>query len=141
MEKMVSVHHVDKEAFLKGNVEHDSEEKVVVFARSPNYAEVVVKVRIALNWTEPNDLICLEGRHNVGFGMHSRWKIMPLNSELCWSVYKETVAASQDKALELFATKTFDLNRCGSEHEVSSPVQKEPPHNHGGGIAPHFRSL
>ena len=130
MEKMVSVHHVDKEAFLKGNVEHDSEEKVVVFGHSPSYAEVVERVRIALNWTDPNDVLSLEGRHNVGFGMHIRWKIMPLNSELCWSAYKETVAASQDKALELFATKTFDLNRCASEHDVRRPVQNEPPHAH-----------
>ena len=67
MEKMVSVHHVDKEAFLKGNVEHDSEEKVVVFGHSPSYAEVVERVRIALNWTDPNDVLSLEGRHNVGF--------------------------------------------------------------------------
>ena len=39
MERMVSVHHVDKDAFLKGNVEHDSKEKVVVFDHSLNYAE------------------------------------------------------------------------------------------------------
>ena len=70
---------MDKEAFLKGNVEHDPEDKVVVFDRSPNYVEVVAKVRIALNWTEVNDIVCLERRHNIGFGPHSRWKIMPIN--------------------------------------------------------------
>ena len=86
MERMVSVHHVDKDAFLKGNVEHDPEEKVLVFDRSPNYAEVVEKVRLAFNWTNPNDVVTLEGRHNVGFGMHSWWKTMPLNSESCWSI-------------------------------------------------------
>ena len=117
------MHHVDKEAFFKGNVEHDPEEKVVVFDRSPNYVEVVAKVRIALNWMDLNDIVCLEGRHNVGFGPHSRWKIMPINSELCWSAYKEMVVASQDKALELFATQTFDLNRGAAQGEVG--VQNE----------------
>jgi hypothetical protein len=45
-----------------------------------------------------------------GFGMHIRWKTMRLNSEQRWSVYKETVDESHDKALELFATKTVDAN-------------------------------
>ena len=131
MERLVSVHHVDKEAFLKGNVEHDPDEIVVVFDRSPNYVEVVERIRIALEWTDPKDLVELEGRHNVGFGMHSRWKIMPLNSESCWSLYKEMVSVSQDKALELFVTKKidsrvhFDLNRCAS-HEVQDTTSSPP---------------
>ena len=83
MERLVSVHYVDKEAFLKGNVEHDPDEIVVVFDRSPNYVEVVEKIRIALEWTYPNYLVELEGRHNVDFGMHSCWQTMPLNSESC----------------------------------------------------------
>ena len=82
MEKFVSVHHVDKGSFLRGNVEHDPEEVVLMFDSNPNYAEVVEKVRIELNWMEPNVVVELEGRHNVGSGMHSRWKVMPLNSEL-----------------------------------------------------------
>ena len=63
----------------------------------------------------------LLGRHNVGFGLHIRWKIMRVNSELCWSAYKEVVAESQDKSLELFATRkvALDLNH-------SSPVRSEP---------------
>ena len=65
---------------MKGNVENDSEEKVLVFGHSPSYAEVVGRVRIVLNWTDPNDVLSLEGRYNVGFGMHLRWKTMPLNS-------------------------------------------------------------
>ena len=93
---------------------------MVVFDRSSNYVEVVEKIRIALEWTNPNDLVELEGRHNVGFGMHSRGKTMPLNSESCWSLYKEMVSRSQDKALKLFVTKKvdsrvhIDLNRCAS---------------------------
>ena len=131
MERLVSVHHVDKEAFLKGNIDHDPEEIVVLFDRSPNYVELMKKVRIALNWKDPNDLVQLEGRHNVGFGMHTRWKTMPLNSESCWSVYKEMVSGSQDKALELFVTKKvdsrvhIDLNRCAS-HEVHDTTSSPP---------------
>src|SRR5664279_4030819 len=136
MDKIVSVHHVDKDAFLKGNIEHDPEEVVLVFDRNPNYAEVVEKVRIELNWMDPNDVVELEGRHNVGSGMHSRWKVMHLNSESRWSAYKEIVAESQDKARELFATKKvdprlhFDLNRCASQGDVRSPVQNKPLVDH-----------
>ena len=88
-------------------------------------------MRIALEWTNPNDLVELEGRHNVGFGMHSRWNTMPLNSESCSSLYKEMVSGSQDKALELFATKKVDsrvhtdLNRCAS-HEVHDTASSPP---------------
>ncbi|KAK1683917.1 hypothetical protein QYE76_044765 [Lolium multiflorum] len=70
---------------------------------------------------------------------------MRINSEQRWSVYKETVAGSQDKALELFATKTvdarieLDLNRRSSpvqarspppmsqEEATQSPIAQEPP--------------
>jgi hypothetical protein len=57
---------------------------------------------------------------NVSFGMHNHWKTMKLNSEKKWSTYKEAVAESQEKALELFATKKvssrphLDLNRRAS---------------------------
>ena len=77
---------MDKEAFLKGNVEANLEEVLMVFARSPKYAEVVKRCKEELKWTDPNDEVELEGRHNVGFGMHLRWKTMRLSSELCWSV-------------------------------------------------------
>ena len=63
--------------------------------------------------------------------MHSRWKTMPLNSESCWSLYKEMVSGSQDKALEIFVTKKvdspvhFDLNQCAS-HEVQDTTSSPP---------------
>jgi hypothetical protein len=105
---------------MKGNIELDSEEVVMVFERSPNYVEVVEKVRIELEWMNPSDEIELEGMFNVSFGMHNHWKTMKLNSEKKWSTYKEAVAESQEKALELFATKKvssrphLDLNRRAS---------------------------
>ena len=37
----VYVHHVDKEAFLKGNVEPDPDELDMVFESSPSYAQQV----------------------------------------------------------------------------------------------------
>ena len=102
------VHHWDKDAFLKGNKEPDPDEFDMVFESSPSYAELLQQVRKDLNWMDPSDIIELEGRHNVGFGMHIRWKTMRVNSEQRWVAYKETVAESLDKALELFATKKVD---------------------------------
>ena len=72
----VYVHHVDKEAFLKGNVEPDPDELDMVFESSPSYAELLKQVRKDLNWMDPSDVVEFEGRHNVGFGMHIRWKTM-----------------------------------------------------------------
>ena len=78
------VHHGDKDAFLKGNIEPDPDELDMVFDSSPSYAELLQQVREDLNWTDPSDIIELEGRHNVGFGMHIRWKTMRVNSEQRW---------------------------------------------------------
>ncbi|KAK1669244.1 hypothetical protein QYE76_057403 [Lolium multiflorum] len=127
MERIVHVHHVEKDAFLKGNIEPDPEEVDLVFDVSPSFAEVVAQVRVELNWNEPNDGVELEGRHNVGFGMHTRWKIMRINSEQRWSIYKETVAGSQDKALELFATKTVEARIELDLNRPSSPVRERTP--------------
>jgi hypothetical protein len=104
MARIVSVHYVDKDEFMKGNVELDPDEVVMVFERSPNYVEVVEKVRIEFKSMSPTDDIEFEGRYNVSFGMHNRWKTMKLNSDERWSAYKEVVAESQDNALSLFST-------------------------------------
>ena len=66
------VHHVDKDTFLKGNIEPDPDELDMVFDNSPSYAELLQQVRKDLNWMDPSDIVELEGRHNVGFGMHIR---------------------------------------------------------------------
>ncbi|KAK1632768.1 hypothetical protein QYE76_007083 [Lolium multiflorum] len=50
-----------------------------------------------------------------------------INSEQRWSVYKETVAGSQDKALELFATKTVDARIELDLNRPSSPVRERSP--------------
>ena len=81
MARIVNVHHVDKDAFLRGNIEPDPFEFDLVFERSPTYAELLEQVRIDMNWMDPRDVVELEGRHNVGFGMHVRWKTMRINSE------------------------------------------------------------
>jgi hypothetical protein len=85
MTRVVSFHCVDKDAFMKDNVGLDLEEVVMVFKRTPHYAEVVEKVRIELEWMDPTDDMELEGRHNVSCCMHNRWKTMKLNSEKSWS--------------------------------------------------------
>src|SRR4051812_31343310 len=76
MARIVHVHHMDKEAFLRGNTKPDPDEIDLVFDRSPNYAEVLQQIQVDLNWMDPSDVVELEGRHNVGFGMHNRWKTM-----------------------------------------------------------------
>ena len=74
-------------------MEVDLEEVVMVFEHSPTYAEVVERCKEG-KWTHRNDVVELGGRHNVGFGLHLRWKIMCVKSELCWSAYKEVVTES-----------------------------------------------
>jgi hypothetical protein len=81
MARIVIAHHADKEDILKGNVEVDPKEVMMMFDRSPNYAEVLEKLRIELKWCEPSDVVELDGMHNVLFGIHICWKIMPLNLE------------------------------------------------------------
>ncbi|KAE8767197.1 hypothetical protein D1007_61472 [Hordeum vulgare] len=123
----VYVHHVDKDAFLKGNIDPDPDELDMVFDFCPSYAELLEQVRKDLNWVDPSDVVEFDGRHNVGLGMHIRWKTMCVNSEQCWLAYKDTVAESLDKALELFAIKTnvpnlhLDLNRVASPIDETSP--------------------
>jgi hypothetical protein len=82
MARIVHVHHVDTDAFLKGNIEPDPEEVDLVFGCSPNYAEVLEQVSIDLNWIDRSYVVDLEGRHIAGFKMHVCWKIMRINSEL-----------------------------------------------------------
>ncbi|KAE8790386.1 hypothetical protein D1007_35346 [Hordeum vulgare] len=123
----VYIHHVDKDAFLKGNIDPDPDELDMVFDLCPSYAELLEQVRKDLNWMDPSDVVEFAGRHNVGFGMHIRWKTMRVNSEQRWLAYKDTVAESLDKALELFAMKTnvpnlLDLNRVSSSIVEAIPA-------------------
>ncbi|KAE8791273.1 hypothetical protein D1007_34267 [Hordeum vulgare] len=123
----VYVHHVDKDAFLKGNIDPDPDELDMVFDLCPSYAELLEQVRKDLNWMDPSDVVEFAGRHNVGFRMHIRWKTMRVNSKQRWLAYKDTVAESLDKALELFAMKTnvpnlLDLNRVSSSIVEAIPA-------------------
>ena len=43
MDRLVNVHYLDKETFMKGNA--DEGEESMVFDSSPTYEEVVVKAR------------------------------------------------------------------------------------------------
>ncbi|KAE8772120.1 hypothetical protein D1007_55925 [Hordeum vulgare] len=129
----VYIHHVDKDAFLKGNIDLDPDELDMVFDLCPSYGELLEQVRKDLNWMEPSDVVEFDGRHNVGFGMHIRCKTMCVNSEQRWLAYKDTVAESLDKALELFAIKTnvpnlqLDLNRVASPivEAIPPPINEE----------------
>ncbi|KAE8797907.1 hypothetical protein D1007_26921 [Hordeum vulgare] len=112
----------------------------MLFESSPSYGDVLEQVRKNLNWMDPSDVVEFEGRHNVGFGMHTRWKTMRVNSDQRSVAYKETVAESLDKALELFASKKvesslhLDLNRNPSPLVDSTP----PPMNQDQMSEPHL---
>ncbi|KAE8812601.1 hypothetical protein D1007_10297 [Hordeum vulgare] len=99
----------------------------MVFDFCPSYVELLEQVRKDLNWMDPSDVVEFDGRHNVGFKMHIRWNTMRVNFEQRWLAYKDTVAESLDKALELFAIKTnvpnlhLDLNRVASPIGEASP--------------------
>ncbi|XP_048556496.1 uncharacterized protein LOC125537234 [Triticum urartu] len=45
----VFVHHGDKDAFLKGNIEPDPDELDMVFDSSPSYAELLQQVKVQLS--------------------------------------------------------------------------------------------
>uniref|UniRef100_A0ACD5YVD2 Uncharacterized protein n=1 Tax=Avena sativa TaxID=4498 RepID=A0ACD5YVD2_AVESA len=101
MARIFHVHQVDKDAFLRGNIEPDLDELDLVFECTPTYAEVLEQLRIELKWMNPNDVVELGGRHNVGLGIHVRWKTMHIFSESRWIAYEEVVDESLDKALQL----------------------------------------
>ncbi|KAE8821054.1 hypothetical protein D1007_00896 [Hordeum vulgare] len=134
----VYVHHVDKDAFLKGNIDPDPDELDMVFDFCPSYAELLEQVRKDLNWMDPSDVVEFNGKHNVGFGMYIRWKTMRVNSEQRWLAYKDTVAESLDKALELFAIKTNLPNLQLDFSWVASPIVEAtpPPINEEANIEP-----
>ncbi|KAE8810066.1 hypothetical protein D1007_13273 [Hordeum vulgare] len=128
----VYIHHVDKDAFLKGNIDPDPDELDIVFNLCPSYGELLEQVRKDLNWMDPSDVVEFDGRHNVGFGIHFRWKTMRVNFEQRWLAYKDTLAESLDKALELFAIKInvpnlLDLNRVASSivEAIPAPINEK----------------
>jgi hypothetical protein len=114
--RIFSVHRVDKEAFLKGNAEVDPVEVVMDFDRSPTYVVVVEKVMVELKWNDPSEVVELEGRQNVWFGMHIRWKTMPFYS-------KQHLVA----CMEMVNSRLhFDLNQDASPFQDRNPVRREP---------------
>ena len=84
-------------------------------------------MRSLLHWINPSDEVKLIGRYDVGLGVKSQLKSMPITSQLHWNVYKDKVDPSQDKSLEIFAIKVdpppplqIDLN-----HNASSPIHDD----------------
>ncbi|KAE8798371.1 hypothetical protein D1007_26467 [Hordeum vulgare] len=53
----VYVHHVDKDAFLKGNIDPDPDELDMVFDLCPSYGELLEQVRKDSNWMDPSDVV------------------------------------------------------------------------------------
>ncbi|KAE8791564.1 hypothetical protein D1007_34022 [Hordeum vulgare] len=119
----VYLHHVDKDAFLKGNIDPDPDKLDMVFECSPSYAELLEQLRKDFNWMDPSDVIECDGRHTVRFGRHIRWKTCKQR----WAVYKEMVSKSLDKAQELFAIKKVDANLHLDLNRVASPIVDSSP--------------
>ncbi|KAE8811880.1 hypothetical protein D1007_11092 [Hordeum vulgare] len=107
MGKIVNIHYVDKEAFMNVAIV-DKYEEVLTFLDSPTYEEVVAETRIRLKWVDPSDQVELLGRYDVGSAHKCRMKTMPIKSNLHWVAYKEAVASSIDKSLEVFASKVVN---------------------------------
>ncbi|KAE8810536.1 hypothetical protein D1007_12749 [Hordeum vulgare] len=103
MDKIVNIHYVDKEAFMNVDIV-DKYEEVLTFLDSPTYEDVVAETRIRLKWVDPSDQVELLGRYDVGSAYKCRMKTMPIKSNLHWVEYKEAVASSIDKSLEVFAS-------------------------------------
>lgn len=127
----MNVHYVDKAAFMNVDIV-DKNEKVFAFLESPNYDEVVEETRIRLKWMDSSDQVELVGRYDVGTGHKCRMKTMPIKSNLQWSAYKEVVASSEVKSLELFATKVvkaplFDVDLNQTLVDDMSPISSVPP--------------
>ncbi|KAE8819335.1 hypothetical protein D1007_02836 [Hordeum vulgare] len=150
MDKIVNIHYVDKEAFMNVAIV-DKYEEVLTFLDSPTYEEVVAETRIRLKWVDPSDQVELLGRYDVGSAHKCRMKTMPIKSNLHWVAYKEVVASSIDKSLEVFASTVVnaplhvDLNQPIVddlspynvvapivEHKVEVQVNEYPQYEFGG---------
>ncbi|KAE8812913.1 hypothetical protein D1007_10008 [Hordeum vulgare] len=151
MDKVVNIHYVDKDAFMDVDIV-DKYEEELIFLESPTYEEVVEETRIRLKWVDPSDQVELLGRYDVGSAHKCRMKTMRIKSNLHWVTYKEVVASSVLKSLEVFASKVaraplfhVDLNQpfvhdlilISSvppivEHKVEVEVNEYPQYEFGG---------
>ncbi|KAE8796101.1 hypothetical protein D1007_28959 [Hordeum vulgare] len=103
MDNIVNIHDVDKEAFMNVDIV-DKYEEVLTFLESTTSEEVVAETWIRLKWVDPSDQVELLGRYDVGSAHKCRMKTMPIKSNLHWVAYKEAVASSVVKSLEVFAS-------------------------------------
>ncbi|KAE8814990.1 hypothetical protein D1007_07704 [Hordeum vulgare] len=150
MDKIVNIHYVDKEAFINVDIV-DKYEEVLTFLDSPTYEEVVAETRIRLKWVDPSDQVELLGRYDVGSAHKYQMKTMPIKSNFHWVAYKEDVASSIDKSLEVFASTVVnsplhvnlnqplvdDLSPYNGvapivEHKVEVQVNEYPQYEFGG---------
>ncbi|KAE8773664.1 hypothetical protein D1007_54067 [Hordeum vulgare] len=129
--EIVNIHYVDKEAFMNVNIV-DKYEEELIFLESPTYEEVVEETRIRLKWVDPSGQVELLGRYDVGSAHKCRMKTMCIKSNLHWVAYKEVVASSVFKSLEVFASKEVkaplfhvDLNQPSVDD--LSPISSVPP--------------
>lgn len=128
MGRLLNVHYLNKATLMNGNDDEGGE--AMIFDTGPSFHDLIVKLRSVLHWNDPIVEVNLIRRYDVGLGLKSRLKSMPITSQLHWDVYKEKVDASQDTSLEIFAIKVdapplrIDLNRnvFSPIHDVSVEV-------------------
>ena len=58
----------------------------------------------ALGWNDPRDEVTFEGRYDAGH-LRSYTQMIPIQNEMEWGVYKETVEGSTIKSLVVVAVK------------------------------------
>ncbi|KAE8820045.1 hypothetical protein D1007_02012 [Hordeum vulgare] len=131
MDKIVSIHYVDKEAFMNVDIV-DKYEEVLIFFESPTYEEVVEETRVRLKWVDPSDQVELLGRYDVWSARKCRMKTMPIKSNLHWVAYKKVVASSVVKSLEVFASvvvkaSLFHVDSNQTLVDNLSPISIMPP--------------
>ncbi|KAE8804500.1 hypothetical protein D1007_19539 [Hordeum vulgare] len=140
MKNIVNINYVDKEAFMNVDI-IDKYEEVLIYLESPSYDEVVEETRTRLKWVDASDQVELVGIYNVGSAHKCRMKTMPIRSNLHWAAYKEVVASSTIKSLELFASKMegplfqVDLNQNlvdDVEHKVEVQANEYPNYEFAG---------
>lgn len=118
MERVVRVHYGGsvKESSHGGSQFEGMSVKTIVFPSKPSFEELVCRTKDILGWCD--EVVCMQGRYDVGGGPISHKQMLELNGKTEWEAYVEIVKNSQFKSLEVVATKEVREVRKGC---ITSP--------------------
>ncbi len=85
--------------------------KTIVFPSKPRFEELVCRTKDILGWSD--EVLCMQGRYDVGGGPISHKQMLELNGETEWDAYVEIVKDSRFKSLDVVATKEVREVRKG----------------------------